>query len=367
MSRLLGFGTFDESAHPRIRVLLDGMADRGWQVSRLNRPLGFSTAERVEMLQKPWRAGLLAARLADRWTRLALGSLRFRGAAAPDAVMVGYMGHFDVLLARLLFPRTPIVLDHLIFAAGTASDRGAKGTLLLSALRLLDRIALGAADVIVVDTAEHRARLTPVQQERAVIAAVGAPEAWFEVAHGRRSQGPLRIVFFGLFTPLQGTPTIARALRRLHDRDVPFRATLIGSGQDHAECRRILEGVDEVQWVPWVDGADLPALVADHDVCLGITGTTPKAADVVPNKVYQGIAARCVVVTSDTAPQRRILADAAVLVPAGDDDAMASALQTLANDSSALDSARERSERARDRFRPHEVVADLEARLCAVR
>ena len=92
MSRLLGFGTFDESAHPRIRVLLDGMADRGWQVSRLNRPLGFSTAERVEMLQKPWRAGLLAARLADRWTRLALGSLRFRGAAAPDAVMVGTWG-----------------------------------------------------------------------------------------------------------------------------------------------------------------------------------------------------------------------------------------------------------------------------------
>ena len=52
----------------------------------------------------------------------------------------------------------------------------------------------------------------------------------------------------------------------------------------------------------------------------------------VPNKVFQGAAAGCAVVTSDTAPQRRVLGDAAVLVPPGDPAALAEALRSLAAD-----------------------------------
>ena len=47
--------------------------------------------------------------------------------------------------------------------------------------------------------------------------------------------------------------------------------------------------------------ADLPALVAGHDVCLGIFGTGDKALRVVPNKVFQGAAAGCAIVTSTRA------------------------------------------------------------------
>ena len=82
--------------------------------------------------------------------------------------------------------------------------------------------------------------------------------------------------------------------------------------------------------------ADLPALVAGHDVCLGIFGTGDKALRVVPNKVFQGAAAGCAIVTSDTAPQRRALGDAAVLVPPGDPEALAAALRRLADDRADL-------------------------------
>ena len=82
-------------------------------------------------------------------------------------------------------------------------------------------------------------------------------------------------------------------------------------------------GGDGVDWLDWVAPADLPALVADHDVCLGIFGRGDKALRVVPNKVFQGAASGCAVVTSDTAPQRRALGDCAVLVPPGDPEALA--------------------------------------------
>jgi len=367
MSRLLGFGTYDRDQHPRVGVLLDGLAASGWEVAELDRPLGLSTADKVELLRKPWLLGKLVARLATRWAGLVGGRLRYRGRHAPDVVLVGYLGHFDVLLARVLFPRTTIVLDHLIFAAGTAQDRGESGGLKLAVLRVLDRLATSAADLVVVDTPEHGARLAPAVADRGVVVPVGAPEDWFAAAEAPQARAgeELSVVFYGLFTPLQGTPTIARALRLLHEEGAPVRATLIGGGQDLEECEEILAGVDSVTWTSWVPAAELPAVVAGHDVCLGIVGTSAKGQDVVPNKVYQGIAAGCAVVTSDTAPQRRVLGDAAVLVPAGDEVALAAALRRLAGDPAALAAAHRAAAAARDAFHPAAVVAPLRDRLAA--
>ncbi len=110
--------------------------------------------------------------------------------------------------------------------------------------------------------------------------------------------------------------------------------------------------------------AELPALVASHDVCLGIFGTGDKALRVVPNKVFQGAAAGCAVITSDTAPQRRVLGDAAVLVPPGDSEALADALLRLANDRETLLKLRHSArELASTRFTPEQVVAPLTDRL----
>ena len=384
--RILGFGTYDAAAHPRVAVLLDGLRARGHRVLERDEPLGFSTAERVAMLRRPWRLPLLAGRLAARWTRLAGASREFCGAGAPDAVLVGYLGHFDVLLARALWPRRPgaplIVLDHLIFAAGTAVDRGAGEGARTRALRVLDRAALTATDVVVLDTEEHRTTLRAVAPDlagRGVVAPVGATREWFDarrpvpaptVGAGRVGEpAPLRVVFYGLFTPLQGTPAIARALRELDRRGARVDVTLIGDGQDAGEVAEILEpmragGSVRITRHDWVDSADLPELVAAHDVCLGILGTTPKALAVVPNKVYQGAAAGCAVVTSDTAPQRRAFGDAAVLVPPGDAGALADALAGLAAERDRLAAVRAGCARVADeRFSPWGVTAELDADL----
>jgi glycosyltransferase involved in cell wall biosynthesis len=119
-----------------------------------------------------------------------------------------------------------------------------------------------------------------------------------------------------------------------------------------------------VTWLDWVDGADLPSLVAGHDVCLGIFGTTAKARNVIPTKVFQGAAAGCAIVTSDTAPQRVALGDAAVYVPAGSADALAAALASLADDPPRLSLLRAAAaRRASVEFTAAGVVAPLRERL----
>lgn len=391
--RVLAFGTYDVAAHPRVQVLIDGLRAHGVSVAELDHPLGLSTAERVRILRQPWRLPVLAARLASRWALLAAGSLRYRGTHRPDAVLVGYLGHFDVLLARALFPRGCVVLDHLIFAANTAADRGAGQGLRTRLLDDLDRLAISAADVVVVDTEEHRAMVPAAARARAVVAPVGATTAWFDAGRaatrsdaGRPADGcpdaaadvarsdanwpadgrpdaaahaPLSVVFYGLFTPLQGTPTIGQAVRLLHDRGAPVRVTLIGSGQDADVVRAAVRDVPGLTWHDWVDAAELPAVVAAHDVSLGIFGTTEKAMRVVPNKVYQGIAAGTAVITSDTPPQRRALGDAVVYVPPGDADALADALTTLAADRGRVAELRRCSARLAENFTAAAVAAPL--------
>ncbi len=228
--RLLVFGSYDATLHPRVAVLRDGLSARGWQVEELNEPLGAATSDKVAAAGSPAAALRLAGRQARSWAGLVRSS---RGGPDPDVVLVGYMGHADVHLARLRYRRSVIALDHLVGLADTVRDRDLGAGAKLRILDVVDRSALRAADVVVVDTALQAEMLPADARERAVVVPVGAGREWFAAADraaadradggarrmpaerpmpGRSAARPipgpaepaLRVVFFGLFTPLQG-------------------------------------------------------------------------------------------------------------------------------------------------------------------
>jgi glycosyltransferase involved in cell wall biosynthesis len=357
--RIVYFGTYDARRYQSVRVLRDGLAAAGHEIVECNEPLNVSTAARVKLLRQPWRLPFFVFRLLVAWTKL---WRRARQLPACDTVVVGYMGHFDVHLACRLFPGSTIVLDHLVFARDTAADRRAGSRVLLRALGALDRAALRAADVIVVDTSEHRELIPEECRDRATVVAVGTPDTWFWPP--RRSQAPvLRVLFFGSFTPLQGAPVIGEALALLAGDD-DIAMTLVGRGQDADATRRAAAANPHVTWIDWVEPEALPYLVASHDVCLGIFGDSPKALRVVPSKAYQGAAAGTAIVTSDTPPQRHALGDAAVFVPVADPHELAAALRALAADRGRVWELQQAAyARADASFRPAHVVTPLDETL----
>jgi glycosyltransferase involved in cell wall biosynthesis len=372
--RIISFGTYELAKHPRVGIVLEGLREHGDDVVEVNAPLDLTTADRVAMLHRPWLAYRLVLRIMSRWGTLARGARQARRGGPVGAVIVGYLGHFDVLLARLLFPRGRIVLDMMIFAADTARDRGVTGGLRLRLLDGIDRAAVRCADLVMVDTEEHVELLRPRARGKAVVVPVGAPGAWFAAGAAAAAAPPpdgapvpaLRVAFFGLYTPLQGAPAIGSALGALADRD-DIEVTMIGAGQDLAATRAAAARNQNVRWLDWVESADMPALVAAHDVCLGIFGQTPKARRVVPNKVYQGAAAGCALVTSTTAPQRRALGDAAVFVPPGDGAQLAAVLSALAADRERVRNLQARARAVADaRFAPSAIVEPLLPRLAAL-
>lgn len=359
---VLAFGTYNVRKHPRVGILIDGLKKHGCWVEEINHPLTLSTAQRVDILKKPWKLAGFGWNLLKLWRQLRKDARRWlRVNGSPDAVLIGYMGHFDVLLARLIFRRTPIILDHLIFAGDTAKDRGARG-LKVTLLNRLDRMAIHAATLVVVDTYEHQSMLH--DGDSSLVVPVGATDVWFDAQS--RQAGLSRskdVVFYGLYTPLQGTTVIAEAIKELARRGLTPHFTLIGKGQDYDEVRSIVQGLANVEFIPWIEPEQLPDVVASHAIALGIFSTTPKGLHVVPNKVYQSMAAGCAVITSDTAPQRRMLRNGAILVEPGNATALADAISRLLTDDRALASAQANARHAAQAFSSVPVTEELAYRI----
>jgi len=288
----------------------------------------------VEELHEPvwegggrnWEAGAgTALRLARAEARL----LRRRPAAPPDAVIVGYPGHLDLPAARRAARGAPVVLNPLVSLADTlVVDRGRfrPGSLPARALRAVDRFALRGADLVVADTethADHLAQLADLPRERVAVCLVGAEERLFSPPWHPREP----VLFVGKLIPLHGLETILAAARLLPD--VPIR--VVGSGQLDALLTR---RPANVEWVPWIPYERLGAVLRAARAALGVFGSSPKAARVIPNKVFQALACGTPVVTAATPAARELLEDgcSALLVPPGDAEALAEALQRLASD-----------------------------------
>ena len=356
MPKVLAFGTYNVRKHPRVGILIDGLRRNGCDVVEINDPLTLSTAERVEILKKPWKVFSFGLKLLGLWHSIAKRARAWmKSNGRPDAVLVGYMGHFDVLLAHHVFKGVPIVLDHLIFAGDTAKDRGAQG-LKVKLLKRLDRMAINSASLVILDTKEHQEMLEP--GDTSMVVPVGAPDEWYEAGKqtGERSAD---IVFYGLYTPLQGVPVIAQAARILANRGITPKFTLIGKGQDYDEVRSISKDLDNITFHEWVEPEALPSVVASHAISLGIFSTTPKGLHVVPNKVYQSMAAGCAVITSDTAPQRRMLGNGVVFVRPGDPQALANAIESLVSNMEYLARKQHDARTVAQRFTSDVITRDL--------
>jgi glycosyltransferase involved in cell wall biosynthesis len=219
-------------------------------------------------------------------------------------------------------------------------DRGIARPGSLSARRYwwIDWLAVRLADVVLVDTDQHRDYFisefgAPEARLRGI--PVGASCEWFDTPTAQSSDDGMLISFYGTYIPLHGIDTILHAADLLSHQP-HLRFEIIGRGQTYKAMQQLAATLNllQVTFVDSVPAADLPGLVARADICLGIFGTTEKTTRVVPNKVYQTLALGKPVITADTPAVRELFTpdEHLTVVPAGDASALASAIEGLAAD-----------------------------------
>lgn len=235
-------------------------------------------------------------------------------------------------VARLRGAR--FVVDHFVGLHETVIEdwrRAAPGGLTARRLAAQDALAARLADVCLTDTAPRAERLT-AQHSRPVLALpVGAP-AWARPTPLQPAEdGALRVLYYGNYIPLHGVDIVVQVLAELA-RSRPFVATFIGDGPDRRAIELAVTSLgyaDRCRFLDPVAEAELARHIEASDVVLGVFGTSQKAMDVVPNKVWQGLACGRLTVTGD-GPAVRALApvagDQLVLVDRQDPAAAARAI-----------------------------------------
>lgn len=329
--RVMWLGTYDRD-YPRPRVLIAGLRERGVDVVEHHRPVWEGRRDKTRGL-RPLPLAASALRFAGAWGALAVAGARER---PVDAVVAGYLAQPDALPAWCVARarRVPLVVDMMISLADTlGGDRAMAGRAAGAVLAGIDRMSLRLADLVLADTAAGADWLSErfgVARSRIAVVPVGAEPGRFPQVP--EPAGAPHALFYGKLAPLHGVATVLEAARA---PGVP-PVRLIGDGQlgSWLEAELARDRPAGLTWERWVPYASLGAEVGDAAICLGVFGTSEKAARVVPNKVWQAMAAGRPVVTADTPGIREVLEDgvSALLVPPGDAAALAAAMARLGGD-----------------------------------
>jgi glycosyltransferase involved in cell wall biosynthesis len=313
-------GAYDP-AYPRNLILRRGLAMADVGVSECNAPRECSTLRKVPILLRQFR------------------SLQIR----PDAIVLAEFGQALAPLAWWLARQTGarLVVDAFTSIYDSAVwDRGSArpGSAAARRYALIDRAALRLADLILTDTAQHRdyfVRTFGAPQQKFAVIPVGASREWFTAPDASGEGNGLLAQFYGSYIPLHGVEVILQAIGKL-GADSGLRFELVGRGQTYAEARALADtlGLSATLFREPVAAERLPALVARADISLGIFGTTPKAARVIPNKVFQTLALGKPVITADTPALRECFTPGEHLLatPPGDAEALAESIRLLAGD-----------------------------------
>jgi len=327
--RILLWGTYD-TGKPRIRILRNGLREMpGVELQEIHASVWEGIEDKSQIAEFGHRIRLLS-----RWL-LAYPRLVYRLARAPrpDVLLISYPGIIDIFIAAAIARARgiPVAWDVFLSLYDTiCEDRGliAPGSLSAKLLRALEKKALDTADLVFMDTQAHARRIERLFDLE--LGSCGSVWVGVETEHfggistsprATTADAPMRILFYGQFIPLHGVDTIVRAARLLKNESVEW--LIIGRGQVAGQIRAIIEQepLPNLQWLEWVDYGQLKRYLSEADLCLGIFGASAKAASVIPNKVFQILAAQRPLITRDSPAIRELLSDSppdTYLVPPDD-------------------------------------------------
>lgn len=340
------FGDFDPG-YARNRVLICGLQENGINVVLYN------------------------DRAADWSSRLRLVRKICANKNPGDRIIVGYSdSRWAVPLLRL-FGCGPIIWDAFYSIYDSfIYDRKLAGPRSLKALWYwsLDWLSCRLSQKVLLDTQAHISYFVQtfgVNTQKFIRVFVGSDDSLFSRPQTMNTQKPpqVSVRFWGKFIPLQGIEYIVRAAKILED-DHRIRFKILGNGQVHSKITELLRetkatNIDLIDRVPL---KELPSFIAAADICLGIFGNTAKAERVIPNKVYESMAMRKAIITSDTPAARELLVDGrhVIFAKVADASDLAEKIKSLAGNETLRNSLADAAYALfRERLTPKSLAADL--------
>ncbi len=310
--KICWFGNYD-SSYARNKILIDGLRAHEVQIIECNAN-GQGLRAYAELLKK------------------------YRSIERDiDYIYCAFPIHFSIFIA--LFSKKPVIADVLVSLYDSSiTDRRLYSRFhpIALLLRWLDMIIVKLADIVIVDTEAHKQYFSQwCHKSKIAIVPVGVHTGeFFPISSKRKAQKHFIVQFHGSYIPLQGIEKIvAAALLLKNDHTIHFR--LIGDGQEYSHIHKlVLElKLPNITFLPWLTIQDLNIAINEADIVLGIFGDSAKVDRIIPNKLFQGLAAKKPVITKDTATIRRYFSDKDIFLTQNYPENITEAIKTLQKNS----------------------------------
>ncbi|UZX04337.1 glycosyltransferase [Arthrobacter sp. CDRTa11] len=206
------------------------------------------------------------------------------------------------------------------------------GSLKAKILKLQDRLAVELADIYVVDTEVRADRVRTEFGQRHIVYSlpVGSP-SWAQPSEYKVQDGTPQVLYYGNYIPLHGLNDYVAAISQIPPSQRPL-TKMIGSGDCYDGILAMVNqrGLsDFFSFHEAVPEYQLAAEIANAKVVLGIFGSSSKAASVIANKVWQGLACSRRVITRQSRALDEIselAGDLLIQVPAADPTSLGTAI-----------------------------------------
>ncbi len=339
--RVVFWGTYD-LGKPRVRLLLRGARSVGVEVIECHSHVWKDVRDKSQL------PGLRTKILYILHLLSAYPSLVWRYFFLPphDAVIIGYMGHLDVIIiwpfSRLR--NVPVIWDAFLSLYDTVvNDRQivSKSSPMAWLLYFLEFVACRAADKIFLDTEAHARYfewLFNIRPNTIGRVYVGAETNIFTVSKDtifeNSKEKHFTVLFYGQFIPLHGIDIIIEAAKKVELLGEAIQWKIIGQGQEEKHIDKLINDLEikSIERILWIPYNQLPEFIRESDICLGIFGTSEKAKRVIPNKVFQTLAVNRPLITGHTPAVCELLKEIPEtssyihLIPCGDANALAATI-----------------------------------------
>lgn len=343
MPTVLWWGRSDRG-YSRNRIILNLLSDLGWRIEFF-RPVSSPLGRAQAFFQRPRKPQLI-------W----VPCFRQRDM------------HSAAFWARQW--KCPLVFDPLISAYQKEvfeKEKWSPEESPAARLRAWEAGLFQRADLVIADTKLHArffADTFALDPDKVRVVYVGADDAVFKPVDADPERSPIEVLFYGSFLVLQGPDVIIDAAREIENKKIQW--VLLGDGDLRARLEERSRNLPNVRFEPWIPYEHLPRRLARAHILLGIFGTTPKAAMVMPNKVFQSMAMGRPLITRRSEAYPQPVRDSRIIgwVPPGDARAIADQVAKIAADTSGLSDRGRQTRQLYDQyFSLHHIRSQLQAAL----
>lgn len=286
------WGTYDKDK-PRVKILIEALKQRSLDCEEINREVWHGIKDKSQIGFK--KIIFVLFRMILAYPNLVLELLKKE---KGSIIIVPYFGMLDIFI---IYPfakikKSEVHWDVFISIFDTmVNDRKTvkKGSILSKIIYYFEWSAARLCDYYFLDTRSHENYFNNLYNtNNSYYIPVGVDTSNFNrnnimTKNKKRENRFFNILFYGQFIPLHGIDVILDAMKIIENEDIVL--TLIGQGQlsNHIDHRIKNENINNINRIKWVSYEDLPKIIANSDLCLGIFGTSHKAKNVIPNKIYQ--------------------------------------------------------------------------------